>query len=95
MGSDNIKSDGTQIAQALALIGAKPRFDSFGRLCGADLIELSELGRPRIDVVMTLSGIFRDLLPLQTGCWLKPRLKRHLLMKIQVLTISGQMHWSM
>ena len=65
-GSDNIKSDGTQIAQALALIGAKPRFDSFGRLCGADLIELSELGRPRIDVVMTLSGIFRDLLPLQT-----------------------------
>jgi len=65
-GSDNIKSDGTQIAQALALIGAKPRFDSFGRLCGADLIDLSELGRPRIDVVMTLSGIFRDLLPLQT-----------------------------
>ena len=65
-GSDNIKSDGTQIAQALALIGAKPRFDSFGRLCGADLIELSDLGRPRIDVVMTLSGIFRDLLPLQT-----------------------------
>ena len=65
-GSDNIKSDGTQIAQALALIGAKPRFDSFGRLCGADLIELSELGRPRIDVIMTLSGIFRDLLPLQT-----------------------------
>ena len=65
-GSDNIKSDGTQIAQALALIGAKPRFDSFGRLCGADLIELSQLGRPRIDVVMTLSGIFRDLLPLQT-----------------------------
>ena len=65
-GSDNIKSDGTQIAQALALIGAKPRFDSFGRLSGADLIELSELGRPRIDVVMTLSGIFRDLLPLQT-----------------------------
>ena len=65
-GSDNIKSDGTQIAQALALMGAKPRFDSFGRLCGADLIELSQLGRPRIDVVMTLSGIFRDLLPLQT-----------------------------
>jgi magnesium chelatase subunit H len=33
---------------------------------GADLIPLAELGRPRIDVVMTLSGIFRDLLPLQT-----------------------------
>jgi len=65
-GSDNIKSDGGPIAQALALLGAKPRFDHYGRLCGADLIPLSELGRPRIDVVMTLSGIFRDLLPLQT-----------------------------
>jgi magnesium chelatase subunit H len=65
-GSDNIKSDGQQIAQALALIGAIPRFDSFGRLSGANLIPLEELGRPRIDVVMTLSGIFRDLLPLQT-----------------------------
>ena len=65
-GSDNIKSDGGPIAQALALMGARPRFDSYGRLSGADLIPLAELGRPRIDVVMTLSGIFRDLLPLQT-----------------------------
>ncbi|MBK44057.1 MAG: magnesium chelatase subunit H [Roseovarius sp.] len=65
-GSDNIKSDGAPIAQALALMGARPRFDSFGRLCGADLIPLAELDRPRIDVLMTLSGIFRDLLPLQT-----------------------------
>jgi magnesium chelatase subunit H len=65
-GSDNIKSDGGPIAQALALIGAKPRFDSYGRLAGADLIPLADLKRPRIDVVMTLSGIFRDLLPLQT-----------------------------
>ncbi len=65
-GSDNIKSDGGPIAQALALMGAVPRFDSYGRLCGADLVPLEALGRPRIDVVMTLSGIFRDLLPLQT-----------------------------
>ena len=65
-GSDNIKTDGAPIGQALALIGARPRFDSFGRLAGADLVPLAELGRPRIDVVMTLSGIFRDLLPLQT-----------------------------
>ncbi|MEL6451844.1 MAG: magnesium chelatase subunit H [Pseudomonadota bacterium] len=65
-GSDNIKSDGGPIAQALALMGCAPRFDSFGRLAGADLIPLAQLGRPRIDVVMTLSGIFRDLLPLQT-----------------------------
>jgi magnesium chelatase subunit H len=65
-GSDNIKSDGGPIGQALALMGARPRFDSYGRLCGADLIGLADLGRPRIDVLMTLSGIFRDLLPLQT-----------------------------
>lgn len=74
-GSDNIKSDGGPIAQALALMGAVPRFDSFGRLSGADLMPLAELGRPRIDVVMTLSGIFRDLLPLQTRMLAEAALK--------------------
>ncbi len=64
-GTDNLKSEGAQIAQALALMGAVPRFDSYGRLAGADLLPLSVLGRPRVDVVVTLSGIFRDLLPLQ------------------------------
>jgi magnesium chelatase subunit H len=65
-GSDNLKSEGGPIAQVLTLMGARPRFDSYGRLCGAELIPLTELGRPRIDVVTTLSGIFRDLLALQT-----------------------------
>ena len=65
-GTDNMKSEGVQIAQALTLIGARPRIDGYGRLAGAELIPLEELGRPRIDVVMTLSGIFRDLLPLQS-----------------------------
>jgi len=74
-GSDNIKSDGGPIGQALALMGAKPRFDNFGRLAGADLIPLETLGRPRIDVVMTLSGIFRDLLPLQTRMLAEAALK--------------------
>ncbi|MGL4243325.1 MAG: magnesium chelatase subunit H, partial [Beijerinckiaceae bacterium] len=64
-GTDNLKSEGGPIAQALALIGAKPRFDAYGRLCGAALLSLEELARPRIDCVMTLSGIFRDLMPLQ------------------------------
>ncbi len=64
-GSDNLKSEGGPIGQALMLMGARPRFDSYGRLCGAALIPLEELGRPRVDVVMTLSGIFRDLLALQ------------------------------
>ena len=74
-GSDNIKSDGGPIAQALALMGCLPRFDSFGRISGADLIPLTELGRPRIDVIMTLSGIFRDLLPLQTRMLAEAALK--------------------
>ena len=64
-GSDNLKNEGTPIAQALALMGAMPRFDTYGRIAGASLISLEELGRPRIDVIMTLSGIFRDLMPLQ------------------------------
>ena len=74
-GSDNIKSDGVPIAQALALLGAKPRFDNYGRLCGAELIPLETLGRPRIDVIVTLSGIFRDLLPLQTRMLAEAALK--------------------
>ena len=64
-GTDNLKSEGGPIGQALALMGAAPRFDSYGRLAGARLLPLAELGRPRVDVVITLSGIFRDLLPLQ------------------------------
>ncbi len=65
-GTDNMKSEGAQLAQALSLMGARPRFDSYGRLCGAALDPLETLRRPRIDVVTTLSGIFRDLMPLQT-----------------------------
>ena len=64
-GSDNLKNEGAPIAQALALMGTLPRFDSYGRIAGATLIPLNELGRPRVDVVITLSGIFRDLMPLQ------------------------------
>ncbi len=64
-GTDNLKTEGSPIGQALALLGAVPRFDSYGRLAGATLLSLEELGRPRIDVVITLSGIFRDLMPLQ------------------------------
>lgn len=64
-GTDNLKSEGGPIAQALALIGAEPRLDGYGRLAGATLVPLERLGRPRIDVMISLSGIFRDLLPLQ------------------------------
>ncbi len=65
-GTDNLKTEGGPIAQALWLMGAEPRHDSYGRICGAKLVPLERLGRPRIDVMVTISGIFRDLLPLQT-----------------------------
>jgi magnesium chelatase subunit H len=64
-GTDNLKTEGGPIAQVLWLIGAEPRHDSYGRVTGARLVPLEQIGRPRIDVVVTLSGIFRDLLPLQ------------------------------
>ncbi len=64
-GTDNLKTEGAPIGQVLALMGAQPRFDSYGRLAGATLIPLETLGRPRIDVVVSISGIFRDLMPLQ------------------------------
>ncbi|MEP6837007.1 MAG: magnesium chelatase subunit H [Bradyrhizobium sp.] len=64
-GTDNLKNEGAPIGQALALLGARPRFDGYGRLTGAELLPLDQLNRPRIDVIVTMSGIFRDLLPLQ------------------------------
>jgi len=64
-GTDNLKSDGEGVAQALALMGAIVKTDELGKIGDVELIPLTELGRPRIDVVMTISGIFRDLLSLQ------------------------------
>jgi magnesium chelatase subunit H len=61
-GTDNLKSDCEGVAQVLALIGARPVVDELGNIADVTLRPLSELGRPRIDVVVTISGIFRDLL---------------------------------
>jgi len=65
-GTDNLKTEGGPLAQALWLMGAEPRLDGYGRVCGAQLVPLERLGRPRVDVMISLSGIFRDLLPMQT-----------------------------
>ncbi len=61
-GIDNLKSDGEGIAQVLALLGVRIVTDELGNVSDVVLIPLNELGRPRIDVVVTVSGIFRDLL---------------------------------
>jgi magnesium chelatase subunit H len=64
-GTDNLKSDGEGVAQALALMGARAKTDELGKIGDVELVPLAELQRPRIDVVMTISGIFRDLLSVQ------------------------------
>jgi magnesium chelatase subunit H len=61
-GTDNLKSDGEGVAQALALLGARTKTDELGKIGDVELISLEQLGRPRIDIVVTVSGIFRDLL---------------------------------
>ena len=60
-GLDNIKTQGEGVAQALWLLGTRPVRDALNRTTNVEAIPLSELRRPRIDVVMTVSGIFRDL----------------------------------
>jgi magnesium chelatase subunit H len=77
-GTDNLKTEGVPISIALALLGAEPRFDEYGRLAGARLLPLEALGRARVDVLATPSGIFRDLLPLHMkmlaeAAWLAAR----------------------
>jgi magnesium chelatase subunit H len=60
-GLDNIKTQGDGVAQALWLLGVRPVRDALNRVTEVAAIPLDELARPRIDVVMTVSGIFRDL----------------------------------
>ncbi|MBJ7363788.1 MAG: magnesium chelatase subunit H [Synechococcus sp. SupBloom_Metag_053] len=66
-GTDNIKTYGESLAQILWFIGVKPVADSLGRVNKLELISLEELGRPRIDVVVNCSGVFRDLFINQMG----------------------------
>lgn len=64
-GLDNIKTHGEAIAQAFSLIGVKPLQNNFGRVSRLQVIPLETLGRPRIDVTIEASGIFRDIFGLQ------------------------------
>jgi magnesium chelatase subunit H len=60
-GTDNIKTYGESLAQVMWMVGVRPMPDSLGRVNKLELISLEELGRPRIDVVVNCSGVFRDL----------------------------------
>ena len=60
-GTDNIKTYGESLAQMMWFVGVKPVPDALGRMNKLELISLEELGRPRVDVVINCSGVFRDL----------------------------------
>jgi cobaltochelatase CobN len=65
-GTSCMRTGGDDIAQALAFIGAKPVWDpSSLRLSGYEIIPLAKLGRPRVDVTLRISGLFRDAFPQQ------------------------------
>src|SRR6202012_892467 len=61
-GSATMRTAGEEFAMALQLAGIAPRWDgASGRLTGFDVIPLASLGRPRIDVTLRVSGLFRDV----------------------------------
>ncbi|WP_068316252.1 cobaltochelatase subunit CobN [Polycladidibacter hongkongensis] len=63
-GTANMRTGGDDIAQAMALIGARPVWEvASGRVSGFEVMSLSELKRPRVDVTLRISGFFRDAFP--------------------------------
>jgi cobaltochelatase CobN len=61
-GSATMRTAGEEFSMALHLAGLAPRWDhASGRVTGYDIIALAELGRPRIDVTLRVSGLFRDV----------------------------------
>ncbi|MFQ5438593.1 MAG: cobaltochelatase subunit CobN, partial [Paracoccaceae bacterium] len=63
-GTANMRTGGDDIAQALALMGVKPQWDSANRrVTGFEILPLSVLDRPRVDVTLRISGFFRDAFP--------------------------------
>jgi cobaltochelatase CobN len=63
-GSATMRTAGEEFAMALHLIGVAPEWDaSSTRVSGFDIVPLAVLGRPRIDVTLRISGLFRDVFP--------------------------------
>ncbi len=63
-GTAAMRTAGDDVSQALALIGVRPLWDmQSGRVVGCELIPRQELGRPRVDVTLRISGFFRDAFP--------------------------------
>ena len=65
-GTANMRTGGDDIAQALALLGVKPKWElSSRRVTGFEVLPLAVLDRPRVDVTLRISGFFRDAFPAQ------------------------------
>ena len=65
-GTANMRTGGDDIAQALALMGVQPTWETASRrLTGFEIMPLSVLDRPRVDVTFRVSGFFRDAFPMQ------------------------------
>lgn len=65
-GTSNMRTGGDDVAQVLAFIGAKPVWDhSSWRVTGFEILPIAKLGRPRVDVTLRISGLFRDAFPSQ------------------------------
>jgi cobaltochelatase CobN len=65
-GSATMRTGGDDLAQAFALLGVRPRWDSgSSRVAGFDIMPLAVLNRPRVDVTLRISGLFRDVFPAQ------------------------------
>ncbi len=63
-GTSNMRTGGDDIAQALALMGVRPTWDSASRrVTGFEVLPLDILDRPRVDVTLRISGFFRDAFP--------------------------------
>jgi cobaltochelatase CobN len=63
-GTASMRTSGDDVAEVLALLGVRPVWDEASRrLTGLEPIPLDELGRPRIDVTVRISGFFRDAFP--------------------------------
>jgi cobaltochelatase CobN len=63
-GTAAMRTMGDDVAEALALLGVRPRWHpESGRVTGLDVLLPEELGRPRVDVTLRISGFFRDAFP--------------------------------
>ena len=61
---ETMRHQGVMEAQALYALGVKPRWDDAGRVAGLDILSVAELKRPRLDVLVSVTGSYRDQFPM-------------------------------